>query len=85
MNKILTTLSLLLLFLSASRAQDQHFSQFYAAPLSLNPALTGAMEGSYRVGTVYRDQWRKVMEQPIRTFSFFADSPVRQKRQKVHK
>ena len=27
----------------------QTFHQFYAAPLNLNPALTGAMEGSYRV------------------------------------
>ncbi|MBK6997474.1 MAG: type IX secretion system membrane protein PorP/SprF [Lewinellaceae bacterium] len=54
-------------------AQDKHFTQFYAAPLSLNPALTGAMEGSYRVGTIYRDQWRKVLDNPIKTFSMFAD------------
>lgn len=73
MNKLFATFFLFFVLLSASTAQDQHFSQFYAAPLSLNPALTGAMEGSYRVGTVYRDQWRKVMEQPVRTFSFFAD------------
>ncbi|MBL7828902.1 MAG: type IX secretion system membrane protein PorP/SprF, partial [Saprospiraceae bacterium] len=54
-------------------AQDKHFTQFYAAPLSLNPALTGAMEGSYRVGAIYRDQWRSVLEEPIKTFSFYAD------------
>ncbi len=54
-------------------AQDQQFSQFYAAPLGLNPALTGAMEGSYRVGATYRDQWRKVLDNPIKTFSIFAD------------
>jgi type IX secretion system PorP/SprF family membrane protein len=54
-------------------AQDKHFTQFYAAPLSLNPALTGAMEGSYRVGAIYRDQWRKVLDNPIKTFSMFAD------------
>ncbi len=54
-------------------AQDQQFTQFYASPLSLNPALTGAVEGSYRVGTSYRDQWRKVLENPIKTFSMFAD------------
>jgi type IX secretion system PorP/SprF family membrane protein len=61
-------------FLSGSLfAQDKHFTQFYAAPLSLNPALTGAMEGSYRVGAIYRDQWRKVLDNPIKTFSMFAD------------
>lgn len=66
--------TLLLSFLSAPVfAQDKHFTQFYAAPLSLNPALTGAMEGSYRVGTIYRDQWRKVLDNPIKTFSMFAD------------
>lgn len=54
-------------------AQDKHFTQFYAAPMSLNPALTGAMEGSYRVGAIYRDQWRKALDEPIKTFSVYAD------------
>jgi Bacteroidetes-specific putative membrane protein len=54
-------------------AQDKHFTQFYASPLTLNPALTGAMEGSYRVTANYRDQWRKVLDNPIRTFSAAAD------------
>ncbi|MCC6458949.1 MAG: PorP/SprF family type IX secretion system membrane protein [Saprospiraceae bacterium] len=54
-------------------AQDQQFTQFYATPQTLNPALAGAFEGRYRVGTVYRDQWRKVLENPIRTFALAAD------------
>ncbi len=54
-------------------AQDKHFTQFYASPLTLNPALSGAMEGKYRVGAIYRDQWRKVLENPIKTFSMAAD------------
>ena len=45
-------------------AQDRHFSQFYSSPLTLNPALTGAFDGKYRVGTNYRDQWRGLLEQP---------------------
>jgi type IX secretion system PorP/SprF family membrane protein len=61
------------LFLPKAQAQDKHFTQFYAAPLSLNPALTGAFEGRYRVGTIYRDQWRNVLENPIKTFSVAAD------------
>ncbi len=38
-------------------AQDFHFSQFYAAPLTLNPALTGNFNGLYRVTGIYRNQW----------------------------
>src|SRR5690606_5705016 len=37
-------------------AQDFHYSQFYAAPLYLNPALTGSTELS-RAGLNYRKQW----------------------------
>ncbi|MDR7128390.1 type IX secretion system PorP/SprF family membrane protein [Algoriphagus sp. 4150] len=37
-------------------AQDTQYSQFYAAPLYLNPALTGASELT-RVGVNYRNQW----------------------------
>jgi type IX secretion system PorP/SprF family membrane protein len=37
-------------------AQDVQYSQFYAAPLYLNPALTGASELT-RVGINYRNQW----------------------------
>lgn len=37
-------------------AQDPQFSQFYAAPLYLNPALTGAT-GQARAGINYRNQW----------------------------
>ena len=60
-------------FIPKAYAQDKHFTQFYASPLTLNPALSGAMEGSYRVTANYRDQWRKVLENPIKTFSMAAD------------
>jgi type IX secretion system PorP/SprF family membrane protein len=45
---------------SMAIAQDVDFSQFFAAPLYVNPALTGNMECHMRAGTVYRDQWRTV-------------------------
>ena len=38
-------------------AQDPHFSQFFASPLSLNPALTGKFDGTVRVAGNYRNQW----------------------------
>lgn len=61
------------LSISQTAAQDKHFTQFYASQLTLNPALTGNIEGAYRVGAIYRDQWKKVLENPIRTFSVAAD------------
>lgn len=38
-------------------AQDTHFSQYYASPLTLNPALAGKFDGLYRVSGIYRGQW----------------------------
>ena len=37
-------------------AQDQHFSQFYATPLFLNPAFTG-LTYEHRFSANYRNQW----------------------------
>ncbi len=37
-------------------AQDPQFSQFYAAPLYLNPAMAGST-GQARAGLNYRNQW----------------------------
>ncbi|WP_207494989.1 PorP/SprF family type IX secretion system membrane protein [Aridibaculum aurantiacum] len=36
---------------------DPHFSQYYVYPMALNPALTGAIDGDYRVTAIYRNQW----------------------------
>ena len=38
-------------------AQDPHFSQFFASPLTLNPALTGKFDGDLRIIGNYRNQW----------------------------
>lgn len=38
-------------------AQDHIYSQFYNAPLYLNPALTGQFEGDIRMNMIYRNQW----------------------------
>src|ERR1700740_2835807 len=37
--------------------QDPAFSQFFASPLTLNPALTGKFNGVVRVAGNYRNQW----------------------------
>src|SRR5688572_19011555 len=39
---------------------DPHFSQYYVYPSWLNPALTGAFDGKYRVSAIYRNQWGNV-------------------------
>ena len=67
-NKFLIIFAILLV-INQLEAQDRHFSQFYAAPLLLNPALTGGFDGNYRVGLIYRDQWRGVLDQPFKTFA----------------
>ncbi|MCB0666499.1 MAG: PorP/SprF family type IX secretion system membrane protein [Saprospiraceae bacterium] len=53
-------------------SQDIHFTQFNMAPLTYNPALTGAFYGSVRVGGLYRDQWGSAYNTP----SFYLDSPI---------
>ncbi|HMQ46078.1 MAG TPA: PorP/SprF family type IX secretion system membrane protein [Saprospiraceae bacterium] len=63
MNMRLFTTLLLMAFLGLLQAQDQHFTQFFASPLTLNPAITGAFDGKYRLALIYRDQ------DPFRTFS----------------
>jgi type IX secretion system PorP/SprF family membrane protein len=56
-----TTLLLICLQLAAITrlcAQiDPHFSQIYAYPLGLNPALTGAFDGDVRFTANFKDQW----------------------------
>jgi type IX secretion system PorP/SprF family membrane protein len=64
---------ILCLFSFYLSAQDRSFTQFYASPLTLNPALTGAFDGKYRVGGIYKSQWSGVLDQPYSTFSFGSD------------
>src|SRR5687767_10276196 len=51
------TLTLCVALASVSIAQDPNFSQFFASPMTLNPALTGKFDGVYRVAGNYRNQW----------------------------
>src|SRR5437868_2741245 len=39
------------------RAQDPHFSQYYASQLTVNPATAGMFSGDMRVSGLYRQQW----------------------------
>ena len=56
--------------------QSMHFSQYYNAPLLLNPANTALMpDNDYRAGINYRNQWA-VIPVPYNTFSGFTDFKI---------
>ncbi len=58
-------------------AQDPSFSQFFASPLTLNPALTGKFDGDMRVAGNYRNQWPTVNKAYI-TSTLSIDLPILQ-------
>ena len=72
MYRVLAFACVLMLFFEGSvTAQDPQFSQFYAAPLYLNPALTGST-GQARAGINYRNQWPAI-DANFTTFSAYFD------------
>ena len=66
MRSFLTALSFLLLT-GALQAQDPHFSQFFASPLTLNPAFTGKFDGVWRLAANHRDQWPSIPKAYVTT------------------
>ena len=58
-------------------AQDPQFSQFYAAPLYLNPAFAGSTGGA-RIGANYRNQWPAI-DANFTTISAYADFNIEDK------
>ena len=59
---------------TVGRAQDAYFSQYYAAPLFLNPALTGVEQDIY-FGVNHRSQWSS-LEFPFTTTQFSMIFPM---------
>lgn len=59
MKNIGLCLLVLLLWVQDTCGQDANFTQFYASPLYLNPALTGATP-HFRLNTIYRNQWPQI-------------------------
>ncbi len=61
----------------AALAQDIHFSQFYMAPLQLNPALTGVMNCNQRISANYRNQWASVLrDKAFQTYQVAYDAKI---------
>ena len=56
---------------------DPHFSQYYAHPLWLNPALTGVTDGEYRVSLNAKQQWGSVSNSFLTGGASFDMAPVK--------
>ena len=77
MKKVIFFIALLfLLYGPCASGQGLHFSQYYNAPLLLNPANTALLPVSdFQAGMNYRNQWATVPV-PYNTFSAFIDGKV---------
>src|SRR5688500_5194946 len=73
MKKILLGVSVAMVLVSAANAQDVHFTQYFASPLTLNPALTGLTQCDLRVSANYRTQWASISSNPYTTGSISFD------------
>jgi type IX secretion system PorP/SprF family membrane protein len=72
--------SILIIFLflvNNASAQDGHLSMYDAAPLFLNPSLTGVFEADYRVHAQYRTQWKSVNFKPYTAGLISFDMPYK--------
>ena len=66
-------MAVICLFTTAVVAQvDPHFSQYYMYPMWLNPALTGAVDGNYRISVIQRQQWGSIVT-PFTSTALSAD------------
>jgi type IX secretion system PorP/SprF family membrane protein len=72
MTKIRYNSFLIALFIVVStlnvKAQDPFFTQYYASPLNVNPAMMGVFQGQWRMNANYRQQWGGIFSDiPLRT------------------
>jgi len=69
------SLAFVIMITGTLQAQDPHFSQFFASPLTLNPAFTGKFDGSWRLAVNHRDQWPSIPKAYVTTSASF-DFPI---------
>lgn len=73
MKKILLGVGAALLLSNMTNAQDMHATQYFASPLTLNPALTGLTQCDLRLAANYRTQWYSVSNNPYTTATLSFD------------
>lgn len=71
--KIMLALVLILSF--QGRTQDIHFSSTGFNPMFFNPAMTAFMNNTFRVSTIYRNQWQTISEGYNTFFAAFELQP----------
>lgn len=76
MKKILLSAIVLGGMVFSAQAQDVHFSQYFASPLTLNPAQTGLIPGDWRASANFRNQWFTVSDNPYITGTIAYDMPL---------
>lgn len=84
MKKFYVILLAALMYSARVKSQDIHFSQYYASPLTLNPALTANINGDFRVAANYRMQWYTIPTlnsvAPYQTYQVSFDMPILRQR-----
>ena len=73
----------LIWFTISVKAQDVHFSQYYASPIFMNPATTGSFDGKMRAAINYRNQWLTVGK-PYSTYSASYEISLLKKKQSTN-
>lgn len=76
MKRTCLVISMLLSIGFSSYSQDQNLTQFFVAPLKLNPALTGQTQSGYSAGIHHRNQWSSVGI-PFQSSMFYGDVPLK--------
>ena len=66
----MAALILSFIMIKSSMGQDPTFSQFFASPLNVNPALTGHINSDWRLNLNMRDQWVSPSAYATGTISF---------------
>ncbi|MCU0345891.1 MAG: PorP/SprF family type IX secretion system membrane protein [Saprospiraceae bacterium] len=77
LKKTILLLAVTLAGLGQVMSQDLHNTLFYMNPLHMNPAFSGAYEGTFRLGGIYRDQARTAIgKSAYTTPSIYVDAPI---------
>lgn len=79
MKKFIPLILLAVICADSLLAQDPHFSQFFASPLTLNPAYTGKFDGVIRAAGNYRNQWPSI-NNAFTTGTLSVDFPILENR-----
>jgi type IX secretion system PorP/SprF family membrane protein len=76
MVKKITTLLLVVCTFFTAHSQELEFNQWQFAPALMNPALTGAYQGSFRIGGILRDDTSTTDPNAWKVGEAYIDAPI---------